>query len=154
MLFKPVIGGLARFNTQSSCLRLTYQRSLSVWRDGRFILCALIAQCTTGVQPHPAPESNQSDSGKVRLLKPDTNMNTKWAHFETHFCNWNDNARCKNGIDRNDLFPEPIREEMSWMVRILPGMVWNLNWQPKQIILQGISPTYSWEMVFLKNSTT
>ena len=25
---------------------------------------------TTGVQPHPAPESNQSDLGQMRLLKP------------------------------------------------------------------------------------
>ena len=28
---------------------------------------------TTGVQPHPDPESNQSDSGQVRLLKPAIN---------------------------------------------------------------------------------
>ena len=37
--------------------------------DGWFKLCTLIAQCTTGVQPRPAPEFNQYDSGQVRLLK-------------------------------------------------------------------------------------
>ena len=31
--------------------------------DGWFNLCTLITPCATGVQPHPAPESNQSDSG-------------------------------------------------------------------------------------------
>ena len=31
----------------------------------------LISQCTRGVQPHPVPQSNQSDSGQVRLIKPD-----------------------------------------------------------------------------------
>ena len=31
--------------------------------------CALIAQCTTGVQPHPFPEFNQTDSGQGRLIK-------------------------------------------------------------------------------------
>ncbi|CAL8272225.1 unnamed protein product [Lota lota] len=44
--------------------------SPSVCGGGWFNLCTLIAQCATGVQPHPAPESNQSDSGQVRLLKP------------------------------------------------------------------------------------
>ena len=29
----------------------------------------LIAQCTTGVPPYPAPESHQAASGQVRLLK-------------------------------------------------------------------------------------
>ena len=33
-------------------------------------LCTFITECTTGVQTQPAPESNQSDSGPVRLLKP------------------------------------------------------------------------------------
>ncbi|CAL8326343.1 unnamed protein product [Lota lota] len=46
--------------------------SLSVCGGGWFNLCTLIAQCATGVQPHPAPDSNQSDSGQVRLLKPAT----------------------------------------------------------------------------------
>ena len=35
--------------------------------------CTLISQCTgvqMSVQPHPASQSNQSDSGQVRLLKP------------------------------------------------------------------------------------
>ena len=31
-------------------------------------LCTLIAQCTTGAQPHLAPDTHQSDSGQVRLL--------------------------------------------------------------------------------------
>lgn len=30
--------------------------SLSVCGEGWFILCALSAQCTTGVAPHPAPD--------------------------------------------------------------------------------------------------
>ena len=34
-----------------------------------FNLCTLIASWETGVQPHQAPESNQSESGQVRLLK-------------------------------------------------------------------------------------
>lgn len=38
---------------------------LSVCGDGRFILCTLIGQDPTGVQPHPAPESNQLDSGQL-----------------------------------------------------------------------------------------
>ena len=38
--------------------------------DGWLKRCTLIAQRATGVQPHPAPESNQSDSGQVKLLKP------------------------------------------------------------------------------------
>ena len=32
--------------------------------------CTLISWGTTVVQPHPAPESNQSDSGQGGLLKP------------------------------------------------------------------------------------
>jgi len=40
--------------------------------DGWLILCVLITQRTTGVQPHPAPDSNQPDWGQVRLLKPAT----------------------------------------------------------------------------------
>ena len=36
---------------------------LSVYGDGLFNLCK-------GLQSHPAPKSNQSDSGQVRLLKP------------------------------------------------------------------------------------
>ena len=28
--------------------------------DGWSNLCSLITQCATGVQPHPAPESNQT----------------------------------------------------------------------------------------------
>ena len=35
----------------------------SVCGDGWLNLCTLITQCATGVQPHSAPESNQSDSG-------------------------------------------------------------------------------------------
>ena len=42
----------------------------SVWGDGWYNLCTLISQCTTGVQPYPAPESNQSDLAPVRLPKP------------------------------------------------------------------------------------
>ena len=38
--------------------------------DGGFDPCTLVSQCATGVQPHPAPESNQFDAGQVRLLKP------------------------------------------------------------------------------------
>ena len=47
--------------------------SFGVNGDGWLNLCTLISQCTTGVQPHPAPESIQSDSGQVRLLKPAIN---------------------------------------------------------------------------------
>ncbi|CAL8234129.1 unnamed protein product [Arctogadus glacialis] len=36
--------------------------------DFWFNLCTLIAQCVTGVQPLPAPESNQT--GQPRLLGP------------------------------------------------------------------------------------
>ena len=45
----------------------------SVCGDGWFNLCTLIVQCTKGVQPHPAPECNQSDSGQVKLLKQTIN---------------------------------------------------------------------------------
>ena len=38
-------------------------------------LCTLIAQCTPGAQPHLAPDTHQSDSGQVRLLKPATLLN-------------------------------------------------------------------------------
>ena len=41
---------------------------LSVCGDGGFTLCTLIAQCTTGVQPPPAPGPNQSDWGQERLF--------------------------------------------------------------------------------------
>ena len=40
--------------------------SPSVWGDGWSNLCTLITQWATGVQPHPAPESNQT--GQPRLL--------------------------------------------------------------------------------------
>ena len=41
---------------------LPRRRSLPecVCGDGWFNLCTLITQCATGVQPHPAPESNQT----------------------------------------------------------------------------------------------
>ena len=38
---------------------------LSVCGNMPFILCALIASKTTGVEPHPARESNQSDLAQV-----------------------------------------------------------------------------------------
>ena len=38
---------------------------LSVCGDGWFNLCTLITQCATGVQPHPAPESNQTGPGEA-----------------------------------------------------------------------------------------
>ena len=41
----------------------------SVSGKGWFNLCSLIAQCATGVQPHPAPESNQSESGQIILTR-------------------------------------------------------------------------------------
>ena len=41
---------------------------MSLCGNGRLVL--LNAFTETGVQPHPAPESNQSDSGIRRLLKP------------------------------------------------------------------------------------
>jgi hypothetical protein len=39
--------------------------SLSVYGDGWFNLCRLITQCTTGVQPNPAPGSNQTPPGEA-----------------------------------------------------------------------------------------
>ena len=42
----------------------------SVCGDDSANLYTLTAQCAAGVQPHPAPESNQSDSCQVRLLNP------------------------------------------------------------------------------------
>ena len=39
----------------------------SVCGDSWFILGAMIAHDCSSVQPHPAPETNQSDSGQVRL---------------------------------------------------------------------------------------
>ena len=50
-------------------LHVAMQISLSVCDDGWFNQCTLIAQCTTGVQPHPFPEFNQTDSGQGRLIK-------------------------------------------------------------------------------------
>ena len=47
-----------------------HQFSLAVCGDDWNNWSALIAQRTTGVQPHPAPQSNKADSGQVRLLKP------------------------------------------------------------------------------------
>ena len=46
-----------------------------VWGDG----WSLIAQCATGVQPHPAPESNLT-LGLTRLLKPAT-IHTHTLHM-------------------------------------------------------------------------
>lgn len=37
--------------------------------DSWFILCALIAQCATCVQPHPAPTSNQPTLGLEDMEK-------------------------------------------------------------------------------------
>ena len=37
--------------------------------NGWFDLCAMIARCTTGVEPLAAPVSSQSDLDEVRLLK-------------------------------------------------------------------------------------
>ena len=51
----------AILHTAHVLLAALLELSLTVWGDGWFSLCALIAQCTTGVQPHPAPESYQSD---------------------------------------------------------------------------------------------
>ena len=45
---------------------MTEAHSLSVCGESWFIVGALIVH-DTGVQPHPAPESNQSDLGQVRL---------------------------------------------------------------------------------------
>ena len=39
--------------------------SPSVWGDGWSNLCTLITQWATGVQPHPAPESNQTPPGEA-----------------------------------------------------------------------------------------
>ena len=47
-----------------------YAISSSLCGDGWYNLCALIAQCTKGVQPHSVPVFNKSDSGQVRLIKP------------------------------------------------------------------------------------
>ena len=43
---------------------------LSVCGDGWFNLCALMFN---GMKTHSAPESNHSDSGKVRLINPAIN---------------------------------------------------------------------------------
>ncbi|CAL8387263.1 unnamed protein product [Boreogadus saida] len=50
---------------------------LSVCVVGWFNLCTLITLCATGVQPHPAPESNQTQPGdqgpqRTRALGPMT----------------------------------------------------------------------------------
>ena len=44
--------------------------SVFVCGDGRFNLDTFMAPCSTSLQTHPAPESNLSDSGQARLLKP------------------------------------------------------------------------------------
>ena len=42
--------------------------------DGTSLLQRLLmTECTTGVQPHPAPEPNPPDWGQVRLLQPALN---------------------------------------------------------------------------------
>ena len=53
--------------------------SLSVCGDGWFNLCSLITQRETGVQPPPAPESNQTRP--LRLLKPAiAHTHSHWVH--------------------------------------------------------------------------
>ena len=58
--------------------------SLSVCGDGVLNLCALIAQCTAGFQPPQAPESNQSGSGQVWLLKPAVIHTHTYTHIHTY----------------------------------------------------------------------
>ena len=50
--------------------------SLSVCGDGWFTLGTLITQQATAMQPHKAPEYNQSETGQVRRLKPAVNKHT------------------------------------------------------------------------------
>ena len=52
-----------------------------VWRR----LSVFIVRCTTGVQPYPAPESNQSDSDQVRLPKPPLRHTHSTTHSTTFF---------------------------------------------------------------------
>ena len=71
MLYKPVNWRFWQNVRARAGVDCCHVRALS-W------VCVVIADstcvprllpCTTGVQPHPAPESNQTDSGQVRLLK-------------------------------------------------------------------------------------
>ncbi|CAL8296460.1 unnamed protein product [Lota lota] len=81
--------------------------SPSVCGDGWFNLCTLIAQCATGVQPHPAPESNQSDSGQVRLLKPainHTHSHNMFLYKCILFSNWKMFVNMKYTHFRKGLF--------------------------------------------------
>ena len=58
--------------------------SLSVLADGWLILYALITQCTTGVQPHPAPpRPRHSDPPQVRLLDRPSATNSTPVFWQT-----------------------------------------------------------------------
>ncbi|CAL8369284.1 unnamed protein product [Gadus morhua 'NCC'] len=64
VILRWIIVGLQFSGTWQDCSAATLKISpcVRVWR--------YLFNRATGAQPHPAPESNQSDSGQVRLLKP------------------------------------------------------------------------------------
>ena len=49
--------------------------------DGWFNLCTLITQCATGVQPHPAPESNQTRPGEAASTRHHPHTPTIFDRF-------------------------------------------------------------------------
>ena len=77
--WKTVYCMVCRYRHRDCCSMLPRRRVCGdVCGDVRLNLCPFISQCTTGLQPHLAPESHQSDSGPVRLLK------TAIAHTHSH----------------------------------------------------------------------
>ena len=59
-------GSWQRFDIDTGVVAI-WENPSSVRGDSWLNLFTLIAQCATGVQAHPAPESNQTNSGQVRL---------------------------------------------------------------------------------------
>ena len=59
---------------------------LSVCVVGWFNLCTLITLCATGVQPHPAPESNQTQPGEADSTshRPHTLPQFEW--WQCYYC--------------------------------------------------------------------
>ena len=57
----------------------------NVCGDGWNNVWSLTAQCATGVQPQPAPESNQTDLAQVMQLQPDTTHTPTISYIYIYF---------------------------------------------------------------------
>ena len=95
--------GCSRLRTQAGDVQISYvygwlqmirgpvfhaamqELCLSERGDGWFNLCSLISQCATGVQPHPALESNQRPPGEAASTSHHTHTHTRTrTHTHTH----------------------------------------------------------------------